>query len=290
MSIADMGPYISLMKLRIGLLVVVTTAIGYFMARGQIESWGTFALTLFGTFLSSSGAAALNNYLERDIDARMYRTRLRPLPSGKLSATQALMFGLVLTLLGVGLLCWQVNLLTGFLALLTSFLYVLVYTPLKRVTWLNTMVGAIPGALPPVGGWAAAEGSIGAGAWILFLIMFIWQQPHFYAIAWMYRDDYRAAGFKMLPVVDSLEGTRTFRQVMMFSWALIPASLLPLWFGSVGWLYAFGAIVLGGSVLMVSTMFSRSKSIADARRLLRTTIVYLPLMLFLIVADVQFFG
>lgn len=285
----DFRPYLSLMKPRIGLLVVVTTALGYFMALGTIDSWFHLLVTLLGTFISCSGAAVLNNYLERDIDALMVRTRLRSLPAKKISPSSALVFGVILTLLGVGMLAWFINLLTGFLALLTSFLYVIVYTPLKRVSWVNTMVGAIPGALPPMGGWSAATGELGVGAWVLFLIMFIWQHPHFYSIAWMYREDYRMAGFKMLPVVDTADGQRTFRHISLFSWALVPASLLPLWFGHAGWLYAFGAIVLGVSTLVIVDTFRASKSIADARRLLRMTIVYLPLLLFLIVADVQFY-
>ena len=258
------------------------------MARNGVESWRLLLVTLLGTFVSCSGSAALNNYLERDVDSRMQRTRARPLPSGKISPPEALLFGVLMVLAGVALLSIEVNLLTGFLALLTSFLYVLVYTPLKRVTWLNTLVGAIPGALPPMGGWAAASGELGIGAWILFLIMFIWQQPHFYAIAWMYRDDYRQAGFKMLPAMEGPDGHRTFFQILLFSLALIPASLLPLFLGTTSWLYAFGAAVLGVILLLVALMFRESKSHADARRLLRATIVYLPLILFLIVADVQF--
>jgi protoheme IX farnesyltransferase len=270
--------------------VLVTTALGFFMAHSHIVSWSLLFFTLLGTFISSSGALALNNYLERDLDALMTRTRNRPLPAGEISPFEALCFGIVCVLLGVSLLVLKVNLLTGFLALLTSFLYVLVYTPLKRVTWLNTLVGAVPGALPPLGGWAAAAGEIGIGAWVLFLLMFIWQQPHFYSIAWMYREDYRQAGFQMLPSIEAENGDRTFRQIIFFSLALLPASLLPLFLGSAGWLYAFGAVVLGITMLKVVYLFDRSRSTEDARRLLKATVVYLPLLFFLIVADVQFFG
>jgi len=282
--------FFSLSKPRIGTLIMVTTALGFFMGGHGIVSWSLLAITLLGTFMSCAGAAALNNFIERDVDARMQRTCNRPLPSGLLTPAQALAYGVLMVLGGVSLLAVKVNLLTAFLALLTCFLYVVIYTPLKRITWLNTFVGAIPGALPPMGGWAAATGELGVGAWVLFLILFVWQHPHFYSIAWMYREDYRQAGFKMLPAIDSPEGTRTFRQIILYSIALIPVSLLPIWTGSAGWLYAFGAIVLGVTSLAVGIMFQRSKSVEDARRLLRTTVVYLPLLFFLIVADVQFFG
>ena len=282
--------FLSLSKPRIGSLIMVTTALGFFMGGNGIVSWPLLGITLLGTFMSCAGAAALNCLVERDVDARMARTCDRPLPTGFLSPSQALTYGVLMVLGGVSLLAIKVNLLTAFLALLTCFLYVVIYTPLKRITWMYTLVGAIPGALPPMGGWAAATGELGIGAWVLFLILFVWQHPHFYSIAWIYRDDYRQAGFKMLPAIDTPEGTRTFRQILLYSIVLIPVSMLPILTGTASWLYAFGAIVLGVTSLAVAMMFRRSKSIEDARRLLRTTVVYLPLLFFLIVADVQFFG
>ena len=214
----------------------------------------------------------------------MNRTRQRPIPSGAISPAEALSFGLVLVLLGVTLLAWRVNLLTGFLSLMTVFLYVLVYTPLKRVTWLNTFVGAIPGALPPVGGWAAATGSLDIGAWVLFLILFIWQHPHFYAIAWMYRDDYARGGFKMLPVVEP-DGASTFQQILLYSLLLIPISLFPTIIGMSGWIYGGGVLVMGIGMLLVGLSVASSRSNQDAKRLLKASVLYLPAFLVLILID-----
>ena len=208
--------YCELAKSRILVLILVVTAIGYFLgARGQIDS-ELLVVLLLGTALTCGGSAVLNQYIERDTDRLMERTRRRPLPRGSVSPASALAYGITLVLCGVVSLSVGVSMLTGFLALLTAFLYVLVYTPLKRVTWWNTFVGAIPGALPPLGGWAAATGSLELGAWVLFLILFVWQHPHFYSIAWLHREDYRRGGLQMLSVVDS-DGTRTFRQILLYS-------------------------------------------------------------------------
>jgi len=265
-------------------MVVLMTAAGFFLGAQTVEPFWTFAMALLGTAISSAGAAALNNYLERDCDLEMNRTKTRPIQSGILSPGEALNFGWIAALLGVAILIWQVNLLTGFLSLLTTFLYVVVYTPLKRITWWNTVIGAIPGALPPMGGWAAATGELGAGAWIVFLILFIWQHPHFYAIAWMYRDDYARGGFKMLPVVYP-DGQRTFRQILGFSLALIPISLLPFFFNMSGIVYAVGMLTLGVAMLAVAIRSSRSRSIKDARLLLQASVIYLPLFFALILCD-----
>jgi protoheme IX farnesyltransferase len=217
----------------------------------------------------------------------MHRTKKRPLPAGLVTPSEALTFGLVLVLLGVTLLAWQVNLVTGFLSLLTVFLYVLVYTPLKRVTWWNTVIGAIPGALPPMGGWTAATGSIDLGAWVLFLILFIWQHPHFYAIAWMYRDDYERGGFKMLPVV-APDGRSTFLQVIWFSVILIPASLLPTALGIAGAFYAWGIALLGLIMFVLGLNLWRTRSVQDAKVLLKASVIYLPLFFILILGDRTF--
>lgn len=276
--------YIALLKPRITVLVLVTTALGFFLAAHSLSMWGTLLWTLFGTALSCGGSSVLNMYLERDVDKLMHRTKRRPIPAGRVPAAHALAFGVICVLLGVVTLVLQVNLLSGFLALLTAFLYVLVYTPLKRQTWLNTFIGAIPGALPPVGGWAAATGSADLGAWILFAILFIWQHPHFYAIAWMYREDYGRAGLKMLPVVEP-DGASTFRQVLIYSALLIPVSIAPYYLGMSGIVYLIGTTILGVAFLYAGLQVSRSRSIADARRLLRASVIYLPLLLILIVAD-----
>jgi protoheme IX farnesyltransferase len=279
--------YVCLTKPRILVMVLVMSAAGFFLAGQSLQPFDTFLFMLLGTACSSGGAAVLNNYLERDCDLKMHRTKTRPLPTGKLTPSEALSFGLVLVLLGVSVLAWQVNLLTGFLSLLTVFLYVLVYTPLKRVTWWNTVIGAIPGALPPMGGWTAATGQLDLGAWILFLILFVWQHPHFYAIAWMYREDYKRGGFKMLPVVEP-DGRSTFRQVIWFSVALIPVSLLPGYFGMAGAFYTWGMAILGIIMLAIGINLARTRSVQDARKLLKASVIYLPLFFALILGDSNF--
>lgn len=265
----------------------MTTAIGFFFGGQGIHSYSRLLLTLFGTGLCCAGAAVLNCYLERDIDKKMKRTMRRPLPAGEVAPAEALGIGIVMVLAGTVFLAWKINLLTGFLALLTAFLYVLVYTPLKRVTWLNTFVGAIPGALPPMGGWAAATGNLSLGAWVLFLILFVWQHPHFYAIAWMYKDDYERGGLKMLPCVEP-DGDSTFRQIIWFSLVLIPLSLVPTLMGMSGYVYFYGAMLLGFGLLAAGVSVSKSRSVIDAKRLLRASVIYLPLLLILIVTDAGF--
>jgi len=279
--------YLELTKPRIVSLVLVTAAIGFFLGGQSLRPFSLLFYMLIGTALSCGGAAVLNCFLEREADAKMKRTCKRVLPSGKISPADALGFGLLLVLLGTILLVWKVNLLTGFLALLTTFLYVLVYTPLKKVTWLNTFIGAIPGALPPLGGWAAATGELSLGAWVLFAILFVWQHPHFYAIAWMYKDDYGRGGFKMLPVVEP-DGKSTFRQIVVYSLILIPVSLLPTIIGMSGYIYFWGALFLGCYMLLEGLSLYRTKTASGARGLLRTSIIYLPLLLILIVTDVGF--
>ncbi len=279
--------YVCLTKPRILTMVLVMSAAGFFLGAKSLQPLDTFIIMLLGTALSSGGAAVLNHYIERDADQLMHRTKTRPIPQGIITPSEALEFGITLVLMGVGLLAWQVNLLTGFLSLLTVFLYVLVYTPLKRVTWWNTVVGAVPGALPPMGGWTAATGQLDAGAWILFLILFIWQHPHFYAIAWMYKDDYRRGGFKMLPVVDP-DGESTFRQVIAFSIMLVPVSLLPVFYGMAGPFYGWGISILGLGMLSIGVSLYRTHSVQDAKKLLRASVIYLPLFFALILGDRSF--
>ncbi|MCI5064970.1 heme o synthase [bacterium] len=279
--------YLSLTKPRIGVMVLVSTFIGYFLANGTVEPLPRLLFTLFGTFLSVAGSAVLNNFVERDTDKLMARTSRRVLPTGQVSPANALAFGVTLVLSGTAILVLQVNLLTGFLALLSAFLYVLVYTPLKRITWWNTVVGAIPGALPPVGGWAAASGELSLGALALFLILFVWQHPHFYSIAWLYRDDYREGGHQMLPAIDET-GERTARHIMLFSFVLIPVSMVPTFLGMSGLVYGAGALGLSLYMLFAGYRFISRWDESSARGLLRASLYYLPTVLLLAVADAKF--
>jgi protoheme IX farnesyltransferase len=276
--------YCELIKPRISTMVLVTTTLGFFLGGRGVHPLPLFFATLVGVGCATGGAAMLNNYLERDSDANMNRTRGRALPAGLIEPNRALISGVSLVLIGVVELVCAVNLLTAFLVLLAAFLYVLVYTPMKKITWLNTTFGALPGAIPPMAGWAAATGRIDPGAWVLFAILFAWQHPHFFAIAWMFRDDYRAAGFKMLPVVEP-DGQRTFRQTIAFSSLLIGVSVLPTVLGLTGRFYFWGALVIGLGVLLAALDFTRCQGVADARRLLKASVLYLPVLLLLIVLD-----
>jgi len=280
----NIGLYLELAKPRILSMVLVTTALGFLLGGHGVDPVVRFCLTLLGVGCATGGAAMLNNYLERDLDAKMVRTRGRALPAGLVEPHRALTLGVGLVLFGVLLLAWKVNLLTGFMVLLAGFLYVLVYTPLKRITWLNTSFGAIPGAIPPMAGWVAATGQLDPGAWVLFAILFAWQHPHFYAIAWIFREDYRAAGFKMLPVVEP-SGKRMFCQTIVFSILLLVVSLMPTVVGLTGRPYFCGALLSGMLMVVVALRFARERELADARRLLKATILYLPVLLLLITLD-----
>ena len=282
-----LSAYIELTKPRILGLVLVTTAIGFFLGGKGISSFPKLFVTLVGAGLVCAGASALNQYLERDADSKMDRTKNRPIPTGVIPANNAMLFGIILVLFGILILAAQVNILTAFLSLLTAFLYVLVYTPLKKISWLNTTIGAIPGAIPPMGGWAAARGELDPGAWILFLILFIWQHPHFYAIAWMFKEDYKKGGFKMLSVLDP-EGKKMFGQIKFFAILMIPVSLLPTMIGMSGKIYLYGALILSIGLFLVARTFLLSKTFLDAQKLLRATVIYLPILLFLIIFDVAF--
>jgi protoheme IX farnesyltransferase len=203
-----MGAYFELTKPNITFLILISTALGYYLGANGIDIWSRFMITLIGTGLVSSGAGALNHFAEHETDLLMNRTQSRPIPTGFISSKNALNFGIGITLLGVSILFIFINDLTAILAIITTLLYLFIYTPLKKITWLNTSVGAIPGAIPPLGGWVAATGVLAPEAWILFAIMFFWQHPHFYAIAFMCKDDYERANFKMLPVLE-VDGKRT---------------------------------------------------------------------------------
>ena len=282
--------FFELCKPKILVMVLVTTILGFYLGGNVISSFRLLVVTLLGTGLCAGGAGALNHYLERDADMQMERTKYRPLPSGIIQPSQALVFGIILVLLGCTLLSWKVNLLTGFLSLLTAFLYVLVYTPLKKITWLNTTIGSIPGAIPPMGGWTAATGSLDVEAWLLFAILFFWQHPHFFAIAWVCKDDYERAGFKMLPVVEK-DGTRTIRQIFWHLTLLIPVSILFYVNGNSGWIYAIGVFILSlmfaGSAVPLA--FNRTNN--NALLILKASVMYLPALLILIIIDrVYYFG
>jgi protoheme IX farnesyltransferase len=232
----------------------------------------------------AGGTAALNQYWERREDSLMYRTRNRPLPTGRLSPSRALAFGVALAIGGTLYLAWQTNLLTAFLGLLTLASYLFFYTPLKKRTPLCTLVGAFPGAVPPLIGWAAARGELPLTAWVLYAILFLWQFPHFLSIAWLYREDYQRAGIAMLPVVEP-SGKSTSRQILIYCAALLPVSLLPTWLGVTGWLYLGGAALLGSAFLYVAVRAGMDKTKHEARRLLQASVFYLPLVYVLMLLD-----
>jgi protoheme IX farnesyltransferase len=267
--------YVETTKPRISLMALATVAVGSFIASAGSLDVVLLVHTLAGTALLASGASVLNQVLERDTDALMYRTRNRPLPTGRLSVTEATVFGFLASVAGLNYLCVLVNPLTGLIGAITLGLYVFLYTPLKRHTSLNTVIGAIPGALPPVMGWVAVRGSIDVAAWILFAIVFLWQFPHFLAIAWMYREDYARAGLKMLPVLDR-EGGMTARQMIGYSLALVPASMAPSVMRLTNQAYFFGALLLGLAFLAFSIAFALAPATDRARNVLRASLVYLP--------------
>lgn len=276
--------YAALAKPRLNMLVVASAAAGYVMAGGQTGNVGPLLWTMAGTGLVAGGASAFNQILERDRDARMRRTRSRPLPDGRMAARDALIFGCILSIAGLLILSAGVNLLAAGVALATLASYAAVYTPLKPHTSFATIIGAVPGALPPVIGWAAAAGSLSQGAWILFGIVFLWQLPHFLAIAWMYREDYARAGFPMLPVIEP-DGRSTARQAVAYTAALLPLALAPTLAGMSGATYFAGALVLSLAFLGMSVRFATTRTIADARRLFLASIVYLPILWVLMIAD-----
>jgi heme o synthase len=277
--------YVELTKPRITVMVLFTVAIGGF-AGGLGDGDGLRLVhTVLATGLVAAGASALNQLLERHSDALMHRTENRPLPSGRLPPVEALVFGLALGLAGLIYMALAVRQpLAILLTALTFVGYVWIYTPLKRVTTLNTLIGAIPGAAPPLIGWAAVRGSLGREALLLFLIVFLWQVPHFLAIAWMYRGDYARAGLRMLPVVDA-KGSATARQMVGFCLALIGVSLLPALWDNAGPFYIIGAVALGCYFLLKAIRFTRDKSVSRARGVMRASLVYLPLLLALLLLD-----
>ena len=276
--------YVELTKPNVTSLILMSTAVGFYLGTVHSIDIPLLIHTLIGTTLVASGTAALNEFWERDIDAKMWRTRDRPLPAGRMLPWKALCFGIALSLGGVVYLALLTNYLASFLAALTLASYLFLYTPLKKRTPLCTMVGAFPGAIPPLLGWVAARGEINLAACILFLILFVWQFPHFMAIAWMYREDYARGGIAMLPVVEP-NGVSTGRQIVIFSAALLPISLLPSLIGVTGPLYFVGTLILGVAFLHFSRQAAIVKTTLQARRLLQASVVYLPLLYGLMLID-----
>jgi len=274
------GDFVQLTKPRITLLVLITTLVGFYMGVAEGLSGLLLFHTILGTGLVAAGASALNQYVERDLDARMMRTRHRPLPGGRLVPAEALVFSIVISVAGVSYLSVFVNTLTGLLGALTLTAYILVYTPLKTKTALCTLIGAVPGAMPPLMGWTAARGEIDAVALSLFAILFLWQMPHFFAIAWIYTEDYARGGF-----VVHASGESTGRQIILYCCALIPISLLPSIFHVTGTIYFLGALLLGFVYLGYGFAVALFRSNTHAQRLLRISVLYLPALLVLMMLD-----
>jgi len=278
------GDYVALAKPRLNMLVVATTLAGYYMAGPARASWMVLVHTLAGTTLVAIGASAFNQLMEIEADGLMRRTRMRPLPTGRLTPRQARIFAIVLSLSGIVELALGVNLLASGVATMTLVTYTVFYTPLKRRTSLATVVGGIPGALPPMIGWAAVRNSLSIEAWILFGIVFLWQMPHFLAIAWMYREDYKRAGFPLLPVVEP-DGASTGRQALIYAAALLPLSLAPTVVAMTGNVYLAGAGIMSALFLSLAARFAWDRTTASARRLFVGSIAYLPLLWILMVLN-----
>ena len=278
------GDYVTLAKPRLNLLVIATTLAGYYMASPRGAGWGLLLHTLVGTALVASGASAFNQLLEIESDGLMRRTRARPLPSGRMAPARARLFAMVLSLAGLAELVIFVNPLAAGVALATLLTYTVFYTPLKKRSSLATVVGGVPGALPPMIGWAAVRQNLSIEAWILFGIVFLWQMPHFLAIAWMYREDYRRAGFPLLPIVEP-DGASTGRQAVIYAAALVPLSLAPTAAGMSGLLYIAGAAVMSTGFFALAVRFAWTRSTPDARKLFFGSIMYLPLLWILMVVN-----
>jgi len=279
-----MKSYIELTKPRITWLILMSTGIGFYFGHTGPLEWGLLLHCLLGTALIASGTATLNQWYERDADARMRRTASRPIPSGRVAPRHALWFGIALLAAGEVELALGVNALTAWLGLFTVASYLLLYTPLKQKTWWSTTVGAFPGAMPPLIGFAAARGELTWESWALFAILFLWQFPHFYSIAWMYREDYGRAGIRMLPVVEP-DGRSTARQALAFALVLIPASLLPGFLSMTGHWYLAAALALGGVFLRSAVRLHRDRTALNARGVLKASVLYLPLLYLALLLD-----
>ena len=272
------GDFAELVKARLTLLVLLTTAVGFYVGSESPINYMALFHVFFGTAAAAAGAAALNQWWERRADALMRRTRTRPIPAGRMRPLQAFILGIALSVFGVGYLAIVCNALSAALAAITIAIYILAYTPLKRASTANTAVGAIPGAIPPMIGWAAARGSIGAGAWSLFAIVFLWQLPHFFAIAWMYREDYSRAGFLMISSDDS-SGERSASQSVFFCILLLVIAGLPAFLGIANFVYLGVELLLGGMFIAIAMRFLRMRNASAARLLFIASIAYLPLLL-----------
>jgi protoheme IX farnesyltransferase len=282
--------YIALTKPRITWLILMSTGVGYFFG-AQIGwhgwsqwHWLTLLHTIIGTGLIASGTAALNQWYEREADAKMRRTQARPLPAGRLDAGRALVFAIAISAAGFAELWFGANPLAAGLGLFTLLTYLFVYTPLKQRSPHSTTIGAVPGAMPPLIGFAAASGTLTWEAWALFGILLLWQFPHFYAIAWMYKDDYARAGIRMLPVVEP-DGKSTARCILLYSIALIPISLLPKFLAMTGDVYLYGAIALGLAFLYYGLRIRWDRTRQQARRVLLASVIYLPVLFSLMLLD-----
>ncbi len=269
---------VELVKARLTLLVLVTTAVGFYLGAEGPVNFAALLHTVFGTAAAAAGAAALNQWWEYNLDALMQRTRSRPVPSGRMRPRDAFILGSALSIFGVAYLALVSNALSAALAAITIIIYIFAYTPLKRVSTFNTALGAVPGALPPMIGWAAARGTLNAGAWTLFAILFFWQLPHFFAIAWMYRDDYARAGFQMISS-DDRTGERSASQSVFFCMLLFIVAGLPAFLGIATVFYLLAELILGAVFVAVAMRFLKTRARADARRLFITSIIYLPLLL-----------
>ena len=275
-----------LCKLRLTSLVLLTTLVGlYCGSAGRMDPWRT-VFTLLGTVLVAAAAAVLNEWLERDLDAKMERTARRPLPAGRISPDEALLGGALMTALGLGMLYFGVHAPAAFLAAATLALYLFLYTPMKKWSVLNTLVGAVPGSIPPLLGFVAGRGNLGPEGWALFSILFLWQIPHFLAIAWRYRDDYRRAGFRMLPCSDN-QGRVTGLVATLYCLVLLVVTVWPFALGAAGAWYLGGAMILGLAFLAMAARFAIQPTGETARQLFLTSVVYLPILLILLVADRQ---
>ena len=272
--------FFALTKPRMVLMILVTTCVGFYLGSSGPMDALRLLHTLLGTALAAGGTLALNQFLEREVDATMERTRRRPLPAGRLQPVEALAFGTMMTVAGLLYLAFGVIELSALVTAITVVSYLFVYTPLKRRTSLCSVLGAIPGALPPVTGWVAARGDFGPGAWVLFAILFLWQLPHSLAIGWLYRADYARAGIRLLPVIEP-DGRSTGRQIVSNCLALLAVGLLPTLIGLAGWVYFLGALALGAGLLVCGIVLAVSRSAADARRLVFASLVYLPALLVL---------
>ena len=279
-----LSAYADLAKARLSMLVVTTTAVGYAVTVTGPFDVLRFVFTLIGTALAAGGANGLNQYIERDLDRRMERTRTRPIPSGLLSPRHAALASASWAIAGPALLAWRVNALAGALALITIVVYLAVYTPLKRRTPLCTLVGGVSGAIPPMIGCAAATGTLGFPAWLLFTLLFVWQIPHFLSLAWLYRHDYAAGGFKMLPVVDPT-GARTCRVALTYAVMLLPAGLVFTITGLAGWWAGLASLLFGGAFVVQAIRLHRRRSADYARKLFHGSLLYLTAMMIVLVID-----